>query len=672
MSKLPEYWDKYLSISSNRKASQKNTEKKAKEWLELYLKNGYIPLLPEEALKLPDYLFALFYTLLLKKDIKGKALLSPVSDYRDSSWMCDSDFCFLNVRAVGLETAKPGTFMDALKLLVLLRVNSIHLAPFFNCVFGNVYAVDSLSAIASEVIDKNYKDMGLKAENQLRIFIDAIHALGMTVGFDLEPHTSQFSRVVLTYPEYFRWIELARNRKGLANELDQDTMLLEANQKIITNKVKKIVQDHLGKASIENLENDDSQKSTEVHSAIISELVKKGIWTIPSHTWGGVGLPEFSIYNDEYNYPEFEYLDRNGEDQSGHAFGMLTPVKFSTKLNVNTMPTHRSHPVPWQKGIDFFSSIFPQMQKKYGFDYVRIDYVDHVFDSVLEGTSDIPVSDRCTPVLLKNVILQARKAMPYTGALAERMGYDFKDYGSVGFDLILGGDMVRDIDVNFIKSSIDINRQLSDYNSSFSKRISIQFAVDSHDTGHPEINSNPARFGWKGMFVRYFLSRFTNCGKGRRPKYEVIGNQDLTSGLYEANNKPVSLKWENNKEFFTYYNSIEDVYDKFKTALSNSYIKEAEYQEDYAVWFIDREDGFKMRLMCVCYPEITKKKKSINDLEIFPFKEYGFDEAVVDEIDCKTGAENHVELDAEGKIHLDKLSPGDVRLFFIREKGTDI
>ena len=54
------------------------------------------------------------------------------------------------------------------------------------------------------------------------------------------------------------------------------------------------------------------------------------------------------------------------------------------------------------------------------------------------------------------------------------------------------------------------------------------------------------------------MARFLNVGKNRRPKYEVIGNQDLSTGIHRVNNVPESLAWKSDK--YVFYNYISQNY----------------------------------------------------------------------------------------------------------------
>jgi hypothetical protein len=256
--------------------------------------------------------------------------------------------------------------------------------------------------------------------------------------------------------------------------------------------------------------------------------------------------------------------------------------------------------------------------------------------------------------------------------MAERMGYDLEDYASVGFDLILGADVIRLPDVQFVGDMLALTNRIAEINAVRGVPVSIQYAVDTHDTGHPGIDTNPVRFGARGMLLRFFLARFGNCGGGRRPKYEVIGNQDLSHGLYEANNRPVSLDWADDLAFFRTYQTIENVYRRFRTALERSYLREFHVADHHAYWFLDRADGFRMRLVCLCNPDMGEDGETVEKLRIFPFEQYGFDCAHVDQVMLDSGALDYVPLEPDGHFLVDRLLPGEVRLFWIHEDGSDL
>ena len=444
----------------------RKVEDLARGYLSVWQERGYVGLSCREALEAPDYLWLSFFTGLYDSLGVSERVDSPVAGEEDSSWMYEKDFCFFNVRATSLDENKTGNFLQGIKLLPILRSKGLHLAPFLDCNFGNVYCIDSLERVYPETLDQELLDNGIDGETQVRFFIDMAHLAGFVLGFDLEPHTSQFSRVVLQNPECFRWIRLNKARTSTVPK-KMKTLMKEKHQEKIREEVKRIVDKAVREEGMESLEdpNFGIQEIRRAHGKALKELISEGIWTLPSHTWGGVGLPEFKEYKQQDNYPVFDYRNDKGEDHAEHAFGMLTPFRFYDNLPINEVPDEKSPPEINEDVLDFFASIFPKMRQRFGFDYVRLDYVDHVFDSIMKGDEALPVaqqrpvSDRCIPYVLKRVIDRAREESPYVGAMAERMGMDIADYGSIGFDVLLGCDILGPVHKESISGTLAFTQE---------------------------------------------------------------------------------------------------------------------------------------------------------------------------------------------------------------------
>lgn len=576
---------------------------------------GALRMTPSCALTLPDLTMATFY-----RTLAADGRLAPAAD---PSWMLASDFAFVNIRACSPDAERTGRVTDALKIIPTMRVSAIHLAPFFDCTLDNLYAVDSVRVVSDTVLDPALSAAGLDGDDQIRLLVDAIHTLGWRVGFDLEPHTSNFSRIALSHPRCFRWLRLSPDRQHLFGGLTQEEMLLPKAQAKLVKEVSKIVAAACKAHGLRELE-DLSRGPGPVracHDELVQALIREGYWTLPSHTWSGAGLPRFDHYvtSGLDAYPDYVYLNAAGEDQREHAFGMLSPFKLFDNLPINAEPTADNPPVPVPETIALLNGIFPDVQQRYGFDFVRLDYVDHVFDSTLDGVWTLPVSDRLAPQTLEDLLSASRAARPETGAMAERMGVDVEDYGALGFDLLLGSDVLTTMHDDYVGFLLELQRELDDQSEVHPRtltrqaprpdgqsaavlrgRCSVLAAVDTHDSGHPLFWTKPLSdvVGADGLHLRHFLARFSTCGTRRRPKYEVMGNQDLSAGLYEANNKRVSLAWADDKAYNARYHALEDVYEWVRPLLADarmglSYI---DREDHWAAWFLEGEN---QRLLCL-------------------------------------------------------------------------
>jgi len=521
---------------------------------------------------------------------------SPVKHHSNSGWMADADFCFMNVRATGLDGVF-GNWTQAAKLLPALRVNAIHVAPFTSYDFACIYAPQSVEMIARQTVDPELETLGFPTEAQLRAFVAAAHLLGMAVGFDLEPHTTQFSKTALMHPEHFRWLKLAENRDALADGLSNEEMVLEVAQGPIFEEVRAIVAAELQARqleSIEHVESDAPERRAAKDSAyfgLIRRVIDLGYWTIPSQVWDCDGIPAFGGYNHERNYTKFFYQNRHGHDRGNEAYHITTPFKFYTNLPLNQPPTPDALPRLDAATLDFFCGIFRKWRDEFDFDFVRYDSVDHIFDSVYHHDSALPASDRPTPFVLQTCVAAVKTGKPYIGNFAERMGNEIHEYQALGYDVMLGNDMCERITKHQIEKSFWIYDQLATLNETRPSRFAIPFAVDTHDTGNPFIwgRSLIELMGFERMRQRHFVSRFISAGLARRPKYEVAGAQDLSFGLYQANVTEANATWIGHQEYNARYHELEDLYERFRPFLRRARLAKRVVTDVSACWVF--QDG---------------------------------------------------------------------------------
>jgi hypothetical protein len=577
-------WDSIWACCAPSRAEQQAAEALLAE----YEQQGHLRKTCREMLSYSNGVIAHFYRQLGY----ASSTESPVKDEPDSSWMAQSDFCFINVRATGLNDDEMGTFIHAAKLLPALRVNAIHLAPFTDYDFFTIYAVRTLQNIAPRIVDDDLVAQGVSAEDQLRAFVEAAHLLGKTVGFDLEPHVAQYAIPVIMYPEMFRWIKLSPDKNTLADGISNDAMLREEHQQRITGEIRALVESALrdnGLDDLEAAESDDPDSRAakqELYFNLIGVLIDGGYWTVPSQHWACEGVPAFNGYNHEYNYAQFLYLDPSGKDQSASAFHILTPFKFYSGMRTNRPP---QNPTLLPDVADYFNQIFLYWRDTFDFDFVRYDSADHIFDSVRGGE---PVSDRPTPDMLRDCIAASRSGgKPYIGNFAERMGNEAHEYAALDYDLILGTDMQERIDFGWAEKTFWLHDELVTLNQDRSMPFSIALCIDTHDTGNPFFWGEPLVkvSGFERMRLRHFVARFASAGLAYRPKYEAMGTQDLSYGLYESNISDKNLVWVGDPIFNRHYHTLENVYEEVKHLLLDGAIIRR-HAEDGSAWWVIRHD----------------------------------------------------------------------------------
>ena len=545
-------------------------------------------------LRAPDAVVAVLFSTLERRVAEGRIpLADPLHSTGDPSWMTRSDFCYLSVRACAHEGVA-GSFIQAAKLLPAISADAIHLAPFHPIHFDVVYAPESPSVVDPALADPVLTEAGIGPENQLRAFIRACRLLGKAVGYDLMPYVAQFARVALERPGLFRWIHLDKQRAGLL-DTDPSCPYGRKEREQAAGMVDSIcvsAKDDYGISSLSRREGDDESTTAAKDRAYFTAIrmcIENGLWQVPCHAWNGAGAPAFSGYDHAADYPVFAYRNDRGEDVSAEAYGVSSPYAFYDGLLPNAIADPDSMPTPNNEAIDYFSSIFSGWSKLYGFDFVRIDAVDRLLCSSLDTEGTLPASDGLTPLVVRKALEAARQTHPGIGALASRYGTEVEEFAREGFDLLMGYEMMRRIDAPLLREALTLYDRLVERNADPARRrATVCFAVDAHETSSPRqwgaalaSVMGPVRMG-----LRHAVARFLSVGGGRRPLHEVMGFQDLSTGLYESSLASKGLQWNDNADFAAAYTATEGLYRRLRPFLDTAAIAARYVCETYAWWII--------------------------------------------------------------------------------------
>ncbi|MCX7023703.1 MAG: hypothetical protein NT080_03690 [Spirochaetes bacterium] len=303
-------------------------------------------------------------SLLRMSDPSAAAFFSILADRRSresrceletgSSWMLRADFCFVNVRATGID-GRPGDFIAASKLLPGITASAVHLAPFHPYQFEVLYAIEDPYEIAEELVNIELASAGIGPLAQLRAFMEACRLLDKVIGYDLTPHVAQYSRVVLDSPEAFAWIKLAPDRNSVLEgghpyeRIARIGTAREAAGVIARVKGKtgfeRFSREAAGPVEATNAsgkpigqELKERSLATRAYYEAIRDLIAEGLWPVPTQAWDGIGLPEFARYDREGNYPVFLYRNERGDDVSSHSYGVVTPYAFYDNIPPNKAP----------------------------------------------------------------------------------------------------------------------------------------------------------------------------------------------------------------------------------------------------------------------------------------------------------------------------------------------
>ncbi|MCP9235525.1 hypothetical protein [Lewinella sp. JB7] len=129
---------------------------------------------------------------------------SHVAERANGDWLKSCHTVGVNVRTIG-------SFWNVLKYALTLpdHIRGIHLLPIWEPgVVGSLYGMASWN-LNWEFLDGEALRMFPQLrnlENQLKVTINMLHALGKVVGMDVIPHTDRYSEIVLANPSYFEWL----------------------------------------------------------------------------------------------------------------------------------------------------------------------------------------------------------------------------------------------------------------------------------------------------------------------------------------------------------------------------------------------------------------------------------------------------------------------------------
>ncbi|PKK90770.1 MAG: hypothetical protein CVV64_07790 [Candidatus Wallbacteria bacterium HGW-Wallbacteria-1] len=595
----------------------------SKELARDFFQKRLLQMLPSEAASMDTRVFLGFLAILAERRITlgHKSHGSPVAKNTDSSWITSCDITYINVRGSAPAGRKTGTFMDVARMLATIPSGAMLLAPFTHCCDDNIYSLNSHHLINPDCIDEELMANGFSGEDQLALLTSAAHLMDKAIGIEILPYTARFSIHALETPELFRWFKTDRDStsKSLPNEKSKQDF--HSMEKILGNRYQQIFHDTV-RATVRRiciragLLTPDSEESLPPHSMllgvqkdIINELMREGIWTLPCQAWTAIGLPEFTGMNGDEHKPLFKYLNGSGENRIEDADEHLTPVKLYHPVPVNRISSGRTKPEPFEEGIEFVTNLFPGYSKKFNFDFFRLQGVDRMMWSIVDSNPDFPSSDRLTPEIAATIIEKARSGKPYVAAIADRADDDIDKFRKVGFDLTMGWEQNSPLDSTILGTSIARARRISRLNElSFGDpKSSVMMAVDYHDVASPRKlgKSHSEIAGSRGMLLRYFAARFGSAGLGRRPVFDILGNQEMSHGFLDSTKSRNCLSWGRDRKFRDSLISMENIYHKFSHIFEGGDLSLYYFDNNFCYWYVDLAEEGKLseRVVCLVNPD---------------------------------------------------------------------
>lgn len=520
-----------------------------------------------------------------------------------------------NIKLVGLaalgngnRSETPGKFMDWLRELLILpsgdeknnvMPSTLYLLPFHPREFGCAY-LPSSSEVSPALEDARLKDLtGLDAKGQVKLFIALTQLCGHPVMYDILPQTARFSKIILSHPFAARWFDVKQLISNIEAEIESsgdnydaktflkdklngkyydanesiqevvaevekqllpkkkelsENMMKKEAQLILSQRAKKIINEHLGFDEFAQISEDDIP--TDKQGEIIGKLINEGLWPAPGGAWCSSGVPVFDIMSNGAGYPTFKHFDFEGNDVSAFAnLDCQTPYYF-VYLEDGSIN---------EAVVEFFVDYMKKLQMEYNFDAYRVDHIDHIVDKFSEDENGLPISYRAPRMVLGKLNAAMKEQVCYFGTLAEYMLWDgyLKEYHQdMNFDLLWGNDIVSQM-AKTVPAIVEDNETLEKYNSSLPSdrsRLSILKAYNNQDGEFREIDQYPGQLGEAGALFKWLKFKFLPGGKfAQRPVLFIDGDESFNkTGIEKVIGAEISMKRDDNRDFFSKFTAIND------------------------------------------------------------------------------------------------------------------
>ncbi len=311
---------------------------------------------------------------------------SHLSDRPDGEWLKQCHTVGINVRTIG-------SFWNVLKYALTLpdHIRGIHLLPIWEPgVVGSLYGMASWN-LNWELLD--YEALRMfpqlrSLENQLKVTVNLLHALGKVVGMDVIPHTDRYSEMVLANPCYFEWLRrddlrIVSHRANLHEDaehaiLDWLSGYHPAREFSRKSFFHEMPEEERLQWLFGSPDNYDGRVERRVD--LVDFLYHEGLEPAPA-TMGppyrGLEVdpsPE-ALNVDEAGHRWREYRITRPQGMS-RVFGPLTRYKLYGRLDDNrdwAIDFQRPRTDVW----DYFTRKYAEQQARYGFDFMRGD-MSHV------------------------------------------------------------------------------------------------------------------------------------------------------------------------------------------------------------------------------------------------------------------------------------------------------
>lgn len=512
-------------------------------------KYGFLPHTPQQALDLSWDQLAPFLKLKMGSTnfealMANQSIKSPKVSEKNGEWLKQS-------KIIGVHPRIVGSYLGLVKYALTFPEDAIHLLPVRTPGAGNSLYAPIRWDTSAEMMDPKLTQLGFDTpEKQLKWAINALHAMGKTVGLDIQPHMDRFAEPVFTHPEAFEWALINKNTDTLASQSDT---LSDGVKLVVMNYMMSSLPEGVSLADILSLyashtsekkrgeilfgpENNSEQRQAK-RIALMNHLRSLGYETLPTPMF--YHCRPFSYLGEKNDgngntWAEFDIPERPeyAEMRSTRVFGSIAPFKWHHSENGLPQTNRPNYPV-W----DYYAQHIQQDIQQFGFDFCRVDMPY----SYLSTREDRPISSlgQPYPKSIWAYVKQASQAIqPHTATFAEAFfdpkstqGNNEDPYQHIGehqFDVALGNQQYQDLDESWMEKARKLNL------ITFFKQLQykISHCIMTADSDDAKFNAKyPSHFANR---IRLFAALFLN-----QPSYMACGfEQRSDQSLHPALNTP--------------------------------------------------------------------------------------------------------------------------------------
>lgn len=517
---------------------------------------------------------------------------SPVASKTGTNWLGSANIVGINVRTID-------SFWNVVKYCLGLPAaqDAVHLLPIWE-----PGVVSSLYGMASWHINPAFFSSELAVlfpeldtvEQQLKVVVNLLHALGKTVGMDVIPHTDRYAEIVLANPHFFEWLrrkelEIVDHSENLHVEVMQVIfdLLLQIGSAIpeiiIPSDWQYFFSPQFGEKNrlkvLFGSSADLSARNTR-RAVFVDYLFRQGLEPVPATM-----APPYRGLEVDPN-PKAVTIDDKGRawrdyritkpEEMSRVFGPLTRYKLYDRKDNNTaweIDFDRPRTFVW----DYVATQYREVANRYNLDFMRGD-----MSHVQMRPQGVPLIADPYYDLHKHIKNNIQQDKPYFGYFGESFltAPDYMGYG----------DEVEHLDLSEAEATLgDLQSMIVGsevFMQSFSRYVQIQnsysvtpsltmMTADKDDPrfDHFYITGNEARF-FMGLFITDMPS-YMGLGFTCRDRHLFPAPNEHYTKLYvfeikegpKATNGP--YHWGRNSQLFQKLNRIKLFADKILKQIGN-------------------------------------------------------------------------------------------------------